>query len=200
MVQNTIAFIIVFAALFALTVGFMAAVDALPEPIGGVKAPVETPVEREPAQVQTVEAPMRVVAKAVGVDATVENPASTEIAVLDEALLRGAVRYPTSAMLGTNGTVLLFGHSTSLPVVRNQAYKTFDGIQKLKDGEIISVYSGATEYRYAVTGVRLANAEEDVVELPTNGKFLTLVTCNTSFANKSSRYVVTAELVGSYAL
>lgn len=198
--QNTIAFIIVFAALFALTVGFMAAVDALPEPIGGVKAPVETPVEREPAQVQTVEAPMRVVAKAVGVDATVENPASTEIAVLDEALLRGAVRYPTSAMLGTNGTVLLFGHSTSLPVVRNQAYKTFDGIQKLKDGEIISVYSGATEYRYAVTGVRLANAEEDVVELPTNGKFLTLVTCNTSFANKSSRYVVTAELVGSYAL
>jgi LPXTG-site transpeptidase (sortase) family protein len=83
--------------------------------------------------------------------------------------------------------------------VHNQAYKTFNGIQKLKNGATVSVYSGTTEYRYKVTGVRLANATEDVVELPTNGKFLTLVTCD-SFGTKSDRFVVTAEFEGEYSL
>jgi len=47
--------------------------------------------------------------------------------------------------------------------------------------------------------VRLANAEEDVVQLPSNGKYLALVTCD-NFGTKSDRYVVEAELVAAYAL
>jgi sortase (surface protein transpeptidase) len=42
----------------------------------------------------------------------VVNPSSTDIDVLDQDLTLGAVHYPTSAQLGVNGTVLIFGHSS----------------------------------------------------------------------------------------
>ena len=109
------------------------------------------------------------------------------------------MRYPTSAKLGEEGTVVLFGHSSYLPIVHNQTFKTFTGIQTLKKGETISVYSDTREYRYAVTGVELADASQDVVELAQRGKYLTLVTCD-SFSKKTSRFIVTAELVGTYLL
>ncbi len=69
-----------------------------------------------------------------------------------------------------DGTVLIFGHSSYLPVVYHQYYKTFDGIQNLKVGSIVSVYSGTLEYRYSVTGVKVADATQDVVQLPTTGE------------------------------
>ena len=173
----------------------MASVDALPEP--AIKVVVQ-PSEGV-AQTGVVEAPVRIVAQTIGMDVKIENPSSTEISVLDDSLLRGAVRYPTSGLLGVNGTVLLFGHSSYLPVVYNRAYKAFNKIQDLKTGEVISVYSTGKEYRYKVVGVRLADATEDVIELPSDGKYLTLVTCD-SFGRKTSRFVVTADFVGAFAL
>ena len=83
--------------------------------------------------------------------------------------------------------------------MRNQNFKAFDGVQNLKAGDTVSIYSATREYRYAVSGVRLANTTEGVVQLPSNGKYLTLVTCN-SFGSKSDRYVVTADFVGAYEL
>ena len=169
--------------------------DALPEPLA-VEV-VSQPVSG--SQTGVAEAPVRVTAETIGLDVKIENPTSTDVKVLDDSLLRGAVRYPTSGMLGVDGTVLLFGHSSYLPVVYNQAYKAFNKIQNLKTGETISVFSAHKEYRYKVVGVRLADATEDVIELPSDGKYLTLVTCD-SFGRKTSRFVVTADFVGEYAL
>jgi sortase A len=196
--QRPGAYLITFVMLFAMTVGFMAAVDALPEaPLGSAPAAPE-PVPAEPSAPLAAEAPVRVVATAISMDVSVENPNTTDIGVLDDALLRGAVRWPESAMLGVEGTVFLFGHSSYLPVVYNRAYKAFNKIQDLKTGDTISVYSATTEYRYAVRSVRLADASEDVIELPQTGRQLILVTCD-SFGRKTSRFVVTAELVGAFA-
>lgn len=194
-------YMLAFICMFLLCVAFLAASDALPERLPNVYEDVPALFGDEPVaeeEIQNPENPIRVVAKSVGLDVTVSNPESTSVAALDAALLKGAIRYPTSAQLGINGTVVLFGHSSGLPVVHNRNFKAFNGIQNLKDGNIISVYSAGMEYRYAVTGVRLANSQEDVVELQSNGKFLTLVTCNNSFATKTSRYVVTAEFVEAY--
>ena len=193
-IKRTGVFSVTFVLLFALTYGFLAVVDALPDPSN---KPSHSNVVATASA--SPEAPVRVVAADINLDATVANPTSTNVDTLDSLLLSGAVRYPTSAMLGVNGTVLLFGHSSYLPIVHNQAYKTFDGIQNLTKGQMISVYSGDREYRYSVSGVRVANATEDVVELPTNGKHLVLVTCD-SFKTKTSRFVVTADFVGTYAL
>jgi len=198
MTARPIAFSLTFVALFALSFAFLATIDMLPDPVGSVGGGGSTPVEVAAEQVETA-APVRVAAKKIGLDVSVSNPADTNIDVLNEALLDGAVRYPTSALLGAEGTVLLFGHSSHLPIVRNQNFKAFNNIEKLKAGDTVSVYSGTTEYRYAVTSVRLANAEEDVVQLPSNGKYLALVTCD-NFGTKSDRYVVEAEFVAAYAL
>jgi LPXTG-site transpeptidase (sortase) family protein len=148
--------------------------------------------------------PVQVRAPSVGLDVSVSNPTDTDNGVLNNALLKGAVRYPTSAPLGGDGGVLLVGHSSYLPIVHNQNYKAFNHIKDLKNGATVSVYTDAAEYRYTVVDVRqghaLASTPEDVVELPSdgNGKYLVLVTCD-SFGAKSDRYIVTAEFAGAYA-
>ena len=110
-------------------------------------------------------------------------------------------RYPTSAELGQdNGNVVIFGHSSYLPVVRNQAYKTFDGIQNLKAGDLIIVYSSDEAYTYTVAAVQKESAASDAgIPLAVSGKILTLATCN-SFGAKSDRFVVTANFVESHPL
>lgn len=198
MKQRPFAYAATFVALFALTYAFLAWTGVTPDD-GAVNVDITQAAHTAPATTASPEYPARVVAKDIGLDAEVSNPATTSVDILDNALLRGAVHYPTSALLGTDGTVLLFGHSSYLPVVYNQHYKTFDGIQNLKAGETVSVYSGTTEYRYTVTDVHLANAEQDVIQLPQSGRHLVLVTCD-SFSTKSSRYVVSADFAGAYSL
>lgn len=189
-----------FVVIFLLTFGFLVAVDAIPEP---TNANAEMVVEEEfvPEAVEVVETPempVKIVASAAMVDTSVSNPVSSEKYVLDNALTRGAVRDPRSAQLGVEGTVLIMGHSSNLPVIYNKAYKAFNNVGKLQYGDTISVYSATQEYRYSVTRVDLANAEEDVVELPDTGRYLVLVTCDT-LTKKSSRFVVYADFVGAYA-
>ncbi len=199
MAKQSFGFALTFLALFALSFLFLARVDALPEPIDSTE---ETPVEQvstPSTNVTSPELPLRIVADAIGLDKPVANPTSGEIDIVDAALLGGTARYPESAMLGVDGTVLVVGHSSYLPIVKNKNYKAFNGIQNLKQGAVISVYSATTEYRYTVTGVRLASGGGYVVELPSNGKFLTLVTCDTK-GSKADRFVVTAEFEGAYAL
>lgn len=203
--QHPISFSVAFVAFFFLTLWFLNVADALPEyskiaQASSTPATVKT-VQAKPAKVKATvaENPVRITIAKLAMDVTIKNPNATSVEVLDEALLTGAVRYPTSAHLGENGTVLLFGHSSYLPVIHNQAYKAFKGIQTLAKGEIISVYSATTEYRYSVTNVKVADANEDVIELAKDGKYLTLVTCDT-FSKKTSRFVVEAKFVGAYSL
>lgn len=199
MLGKLITFILTFAVLLGITVGFLSLVDALPDNGQQTLQSSTTPEQSTLLPAGQGEETMRIVIKDIGIDDSVSNPTSTDNDVLDAALLKGAVHYPSTALLGEAGTVLLFGHSSYLPIVHNQNYKAFDGIQNLKPGQIISLYSTTTEYRYAVVGVRTANATEDIVELPQEGQHLTLITCD-SFGTKSDRYVVTADLQGSYAL
>lgn len=199
MFNRSILFAITFVAFFFIAVAFLGAVDALPEPINEDTSEEPLAVEPTIAAPQYPEGPRRVVARSIGLDEKIETPPSTDIDVMDDALLRGAAHYPESASLNMEGTVLLFGHSSYLPIVRNQAYKAFNGIQKLKEGEVVSVYSDSAEYRYRVTSIRLADASEDVVELPPDGRHLVLVTCD-SFGKKTDRFIVRAEYQGVYAL
>lgn len=141
--------------------------------------------------------PTRVVIEKVGVDTPVSNPRSTTLASLDNALLTGAVRFPGTASLDTQGSVVIFGHQSYLPVVHNKAFKAFNDLQKLTQGDTISVYSGNTEYRYAVRSVMLVTTDYGSIPLETVGRTLTLVTCN-SLGEKEERYIVKADLIGTF--
>ncbi len=146
------------------------------------------------------ENPVKVEIPSLKLSAPIANPTTTSIQALNNLLLSGAVRYPTSAKLGQNGNVILFGHSAEYyPVVNNIWYKTFDHIEKLKAGDTIIVYSSSRAYTYSVDTVEKKDASADVIPLSVVGAKLTLSTCDT-FGQKSDRYVVTASLVESHLL
>lgn len=192
--MRALGFAATFILLFGITYVFLGMVDALPEP--------RTPSgqNREPVEVtDNPELPVRVLVPSLAIDWQVANPATLDIDELNAVVDQGPLRWPTSAQLGQKGTVALFGHSTRLPVVRNQAYKAFNNIEKLKAGDTISVYSETKEYRYAVRDVTVANATADVVELPSDSRYLTLVTCS-NLGVKEDRFVIRADFVGEYAL
>lgn len=198
-------FLAVACVIFVSSLTLLARLDLLPD-APRVKADAEAAaagaVPLAPAQVSLdqPELPVKIAIPKIGLAAAVENASSTEIRVLDGLLLQGAVRYPTSAMLGQeNGNVVIFGHSSYLPVVHNSAYKTFDGIQNLKPGDTVTVYSSSSAYTYAVRTVSKEDANSAGIPLTVTGRVLTLATCD-SFGEKSSRFVVTAEFVESHTL
>lgn len=200
--ERNISFLFSFIFVFVFTLVILTALGAVPVPrlaqIGNLGGSVTGNNEGNVTQT-LVESPVRVTASAIKLDEKISNPDSSDIAVLDKALLKSAVRYPGSAYLNEEGNVLLFGHSSYLRTVLNPAYTEFNGIQKLKTGDIVTVYSQTSAYDYRVTSVKLAKADEFVIDLSKVGRKLTLVTCN-SFATKSDRFVVEAEFVSSRPL
>lgn len=194
-------------AVFVVNVGVLGNLDLLPNPVAAqptvslaaTVATESTPSHVQQASTTTPELPVKIAIPAISLTASILNPDTTNVERLDQALLSGAVRYPTSAKLGQVGNVVLFGHSSYLPIVGNQAYKTFDGIQKLKSGDAITVYSSGTAYTYAVRSVTKADANSDGVPLAVSGKELTLATCD-SFSTKNTRFIVVADFVESHLI
>ena len=130
----------------------------------------------------------------VNLSETIYSPDETSIPVLDAALKKGVVHYPGSGRLGQDRTVFLFGHSSSLSVVYNKAYQSFNGIRELTLGDEIKVSnSKGSTYVYEVTTVEVAQADEALVEFETGTPRLVLSTCN-SFGTKEERIVVEAVL------
>lgn len=175
--------------------------NALPAVVASEKIVSTNPVTMESTSTQAVvsELPMKIEIPVISLAATVANPTTTVIAALDEELKSGAVRYPTSAKLGETGNVVLFGHSSYLPVVLNQAYKTFNGIQKLVAGDVITVYSSDTAYTYRVRSVSKESTNDAGIPLTVAGRVLTLSTCD-SFGAKTDRFVVVADFVESHSI
>jgi len=142
--------------------------------------------------------PSRLVASSIDLDTTVVVPASTNYTLLDNALTRGAVYYPSSGLAG-NGNMFIFGHSTSFQYVSNKAFKVFNNIKNLKKGDKIEIYGTDKVYVYSVRGVKLVNATEEAIVFSMDKNMLTLTTCN-SFGQKTDRYVAEADLVTTRAI
>ncbi len=157
----------------------------------------EEPIEEEPEIVGVM--PERLRISAIDLDLPVSNPQTRDIETLDTILQKGPARFVDSAKLGEKGNVLIFGHSSHLPVVHNQMYKAFNRIPELKEGDTIEVEGEGKVFSYRVTALKSVDAEDGIIDLSKTGNRLTIVTCDT-LTSKSARFVVEAELVGSYEL
>lgn len=143
--------------------------------------------------------PERIVIHSIDVDLPVLNPEETTVSALDHALLSGSVRYPLSARLNEQGNVFIFGHSSSLPIIKNQMFKAFNRLSELEEGDTVKLVGAGKAHVYRVESVRRTDVSEEMIDLSTkNGRRLTLSTCD-SFGGKSSRFVVEAVFIGAYA-
>ncbi|MFH0846055.1 MAG: sortase [Patescibacteria group bacterium] len=147
----------------------------------------------ENQQTTTLEKPLKVIINKIGVNTPVVNPTNTNLDTLNTALDSGAVRYPSSGLLGENKNIFIFGHSTSLQTDKTY-YKTFNGLDKLVAGDEIIIESATNKYIYKVTSVKPMNTEDGAILLDSNTPKLTLSTCNT-LGTKEDRHVVEANLI-----
>lgn len=196
-------FFFVFVGTVALTYGFFYIIDFLPEKKNEVDTVYNVTELSETDDGETVvesPLPVSIIFDTLdGKEVTIQNPESGAVDVLDEALLKGVVRYPDSADFANPGTIFLLGHSSYLPVVHNKNFQAFNGIQKLEWGDTIRLRSQDTEYVYSVERVYQAKATDAEVEIEHGTPTLVLATCN-SFATKDDRYVVEASFVGSHGI
>jgi len=141
--------------------------------------------------------PQRIIIPSISVNSVVLDPQTTDVVALDDLLLKGSVRYPTSGQLG-QGTVFILGHNTGLAAL-NPAYKTFNGLRNIKTGAQIEVDSATTRYFYTVTSLDLVNSDTAYVTVSATDNELVIATCNV-FGAKEQRYVVHASPAGQSAL
>ena len=171
------------------------ALSDLPE-LGPDQVAPDDSLEAGSSQLEAI-LPERIVIPTIDLDLPVQNPSSRNIARLDELLKDGPVRYVDSARLGAKGNVLIFAHTSHLPVVRNQMYKAFNRLPELKAGDSITITGSGKSYVYVVTSVRKAEVDEAVIDLSAVGQKLTLVTCDT-LTGKSARIILEADFVGAF--
>jgi hypothetical protein len=108
-------FLAVFALIFLTSYSSLVALDLVPnapKAIAQAKPVILTASAVEATA--TPELPTKIEIPVIKVSVSVSNPEKADIQVLDDALLKGAVRYPSSSKLGVAGNVILFGHSSSL--------------------------------------------------------------------------------------
>ena len=159
-------------------------------------------VSQEPAaNSETGILPTHMRIPSIDLDLPISNPDTRDVTKLDDILQSGPARYVDSAKLGEKGNVLIFGHSSHLPIVHNQMYKAFNKIPDLKAGDTITVAGGGKAYEYSVIEVKSVETTDEgaIIDLSKTGNKLTIVTCDT-LTGKSARFVAEAELVGSYSL
>lgn len=148
----------------------------------------------EPAPITELDTnliPSKIEIPKIGVSSTIQIPQSVDVSTLDVALAKGATYYPGSGTL-QSGNMFLFGHSTNWKVVNNQAYKTFNDLDKLVKGNRVELTSEGKKYIYEVTSVRRASEDDVLVDFAKGNRMLTISTCDT-FGQKQDRWVVEAE-------
>ncbi|HUO56043.1 MAG TPA: sortase [Candidatus Paceibacterota bacterium] len=142
--------------------------------------------------------PVRIEIPAANIDLPVQNPATTDVDALDNLLKNGPAHYINSADLGEAGNLIIFAHSSHLPIVVNKMFQAFNNIPNLNPGDTITITgSDGKEYLYSVVSVVKANVNDGTTidTSPSHGTNLTLVTCDT-LTGVSARFVLSATFIG----
>ena len=216
--QYRYVFLVTFGGVFVFSFASLYLIGLLPEELAGpndvslvtiVNAKAGTSndevvvindyVPPPPTIQQRGEQPRRIVIEKIGVDSAIVSPGTTNVAALDETLKRGVVHYPGSGLLG-DGNVFLFGHSSTLPVIYNKAYKALNHIDYLKAGDVVHVYSATTLYTYTVTTVEKKNESQAVINLADKENKITISTCDSFSGIKQQRIIVEATLTSQKSL
>ena len=160
----------------------------------GLTTPTPAPAIATPSTI----VPVHISIPAGNINLPVQNPTTTDVNVLDNLLKAGPAHYINSADLGEAGNLIIFAHSSHLPVVINKMYQAFNNIPHLTKGDTITITgSDGKDYLYSVVSVVKAdvNSGTTIDISPAQGTNLTLVTCDT-LTGVSARFVLSATFIG----
>jgi sortase A len=210
-------FIAATIVIFFLTLSAADSIDFVPDYIDGttpaspavsigqntqIDTSVSTPVSlsnvSESSATSSAELPARLIIPSIDLDLKVQNPATQDVDALDALLVNGPARFSGSVKLGQVGAMIIFAHSSHLPIVHNKMFQAFNRIPELAAGDSVTVESGTKKYLYSVVDVTKADATDTRIDMsPSLGTRLVLITCDT-LTGKSARYVLEAKLIGTY--
>ena len=159
-----------------------------------IDAQVKTEISAVQIPQVKAEAPLAIDIPGYVTHANIQTPLTTDVAVLDAALGKGAVYYPGSGYPGSNNT-LLFGHSTTFKVVNNKAYQVFNNLRKVPEGTLIYVQTRSAVHIYKTKKVERVSKYTSWIQFKSDSPILTLATCD-SFGKASDRWVLVADYVG----
>jgi LPXTG-site transpeptidase (sortase) family protein len=205
-------FLIIFIAVFVVSFILLALIGILPEELNdGTGNNLVSIVNAEADKYNegvtiiknesqgTGEEPVRLMINKIGVNTPIINSVSRSISALDHDLTKGIVRYPGSALIG-QGNMFLFGHSSTLRVIKNPAYKALNHLDRLLPGDEVIVYSATREYTYRVVTVNKKNEGQAVIDLAAKANRITISTCDSFSGIKQQRIIVEADYVSSRPL
>lgn len=168
------------------------AVSSQPQNTGAVSSPVSSSpvISKKPAAsvsfvTGTIEIPK------IGIKVPIIFQKSTNKRDLEKALKSGVVHYPTSAMPGENGAVMIAGHSAPAGWKRNYDW-AFSKINELSAGSEIFIYYNNKKYQYLVTKQFFLTPG---AAIPLNTSFansLYLSTCWPPGQSKAKRLIIEA--------
>ncbi|MDP9211927.1 MAG: class E sortase [bacterium] len=113
----------------------------------------------------------------IRVAAPIVRPASTSEAVINDALLRGVIKYPGTADPGERGNVFLTGHSSYYWWVDTDYRNVFALVPELRVGDEIVVYHRGKRYLYRTHRTFEVSPNQTDVLKPTRESMVTLSTC-----------------------
>lgn len=154
---------------------------------------VKTNKIQKVSEIPADDLPVRIVIAKAGIDSKIINPESASVTFLDNELTKAPVRYPGSGTI-SSGNIFIFGHSTGLKIVQNPAYKVFNNIKNLKEGDQITIYAlSGKSYLYNVISGEDVKKEDTWIDFSANKPSLTLSTCD-RLSDIGDRYVIHAVL------
>jgi LPXTG-site transpeptidase (sortase) family protein len=142
--------------------------------------------------------PVKLIIAAGNINLPIQNPSTTNVDSLDALLKNGPAHYVNSADLGQSGNLIIFAHSSHLPIVTNKMFQAFNNVPNLNAGDSITVVgSDGKNYNYSVVSVIKAdtNSGTTIDTSSDHGTNLTLVTCDT-LTGVSARFILTATYIG----
>ncbi len=143
---------------------------------GGVAT---TPVIVEPSTQAKVGPEPKIIIPRIGVEAPVvyDEPDVSE-ASYQKALERGVVRLGNTANPGTNGNVVIGGHSSN-NIFNSGKYKyVFVNLKKLEPGDIFYLNYNSQRFTYKVTSKSIVSPQDTSVLTQTATPTVTLFTCD----------------------
>lgn len=129
----------------------------------------------------------------IEVNAPLVFPTGTSQKELNDALNKGVIIYPGSALPGQDGEVFLSGHSSIYPWVKTQYGLVFTLLDKLQPGDTVSLIYEHTQYDYQITGKEVLYPR-DLVLSDTKKPTIALMTC-WPIGTTLKRLVVRGELI-----